>query len=205
MTTATLNPPTKQKMTVDEFLDFCDRPENANSTFELIRGEVFPVPNPALLHGVVCNNIATELTLYARKQRKGFVATNDSGVVVERDPDSIIGPDVAYYEHFEKYRDVRPKKPAESPPVLAVEVLSPSDSFRQMSNKIKMYLDGGVKVVWLVDSDEETISVYRPNEHWKVFAADQQLTGDPELPGFSHRVSDFFLLPGELPETTARS
>ena len=68
-----------------------------------------------------------------------------------------------------------------------------------MSKKIERYLSAGVKMVWLVDPEEETISVYRPNEQWKVFAADQQLVGDPELPGFSHRVANFFLLPGELP------
>jgi Uma2 family endonuclease len=82
---------------------------------------------------------------------------------------------------------------------LAVEVLLPSDSFRNVTKKIERFLKSGVKVVWLVDPEEQTISVYRPNEQWKVFAADQQLVGDPELPGFTHRVSDFFLLPGELP------
>lgn len=116
------------------------------------------------------------------------------------DDDSVLGPDVAYFEHIDKYRDLDPK-PAETPPILAVEVLSPSDSFGRVSKKIERFLSSGVKVVWLVDPEEQTISVYRANEQWKVFAADQLLAGDPELPGFSHRVSDFFLLPGELPET----
>lgn len=196
MTTATLNSPVKQRMTVEEFLDFCERPENEDKLFELLRGEVIEVPPPMPLHGVVCSNIATELTLHARLRRKGHVATNDSAVRLA--DDSVLGPDVAYFEHIDKYRDLGPR-PAETPPTLAVEVLSPSDSFRKVSKKIERYLSAGVKMVWLVDPEEETISVYRPNEQWKVFAADQQLVGDPELPGFSHRVANFFLLPGELP------
>ena len=62
MTTATLNSPVKQRMTVEEFLDFCERPENEDKLFELLRGEVIEVPPPMPLHGVVCSNIATELT-----------------------------------------------------------------------------------------------------------------------------------------------
>lgn len=129
------------------------------------------------------------------------MATNDSGVVLERDPDTVRGPDVAYFESVASYRELRPK-PSETPPMLAVEVLSPSDSFRTVINKIKLYLDAGVKVVWLVDPEERTVSIHRPDGNWKVVAADQQLLGDPELPGFSYRVSDFFLLPGELAEAT---
>ena len=200
MTTATLNSPVKQRMTVEEFLDFCERPENEDKLFELLRGEVIEVPPPMPLHGVVCSNIATELTLHARLRRKGHVATNDSAVRFA--DDSVLGPDVAYFEHIDKYRDLGPR-PAETPPTLAVEVLSPSDSFRKVSKKIERYLSAGVKMVWLVDPEEETISVYRPNEQWKVFSADQQLVGDPELPGFSHRVANFFLLPGELPVAEA--
>ena len=137
MSTATLKPPVKQRMTVEEFLDFCDRPENEDKHFELLRGEVIEVPPPSPLHGTLCSNIATELTLYARSRRKGHVATNDSAVLLE--DDTVLGPDVAYYEHVDKYRDLQPK-PAETPPVLAVEVLSPSDSFKKVTGKIKQFL-----------------------------------------------------------------
>lgn len=65
-------------MTVEGFLHFCERPENYDKHFELLRGEVIEVPPPTPQHGVLCNNIATELTLYARARRKGHVATNDS-------------------------------------------------------------------------------------------------------------------------------
>jgi Uma2 family endonuclease len=196
MTSATLLTP-KKLMTVEEFLDFCSLPENDDRHFELVRGEVIELPPPSPVHGTLCANIAAELILYARQHRRGFIATNDSSVLLERD--TVRGPDVAYFEHVAKYRDLRPK-PSETPPFLAVEVLSPSDSFRNVIDKIKLYLNAGVKVVWLVDPEEQTISIHRPDGNWKVVAADQQLLGDPELPGFSYRVSDFFLLPGELPD-----
>lgn len=53
----------KTRMTVDEFLEFCARPENFDRNFELIRGEVVELPNPNIIHGVLCSNISAELTI----------------------------------------------------------------------------------------------------------------------------------------------
>lgn len=181
MTTATLNPPAKKLMTIEEYLDFCTLPENHDRSFELIRGEVIELPPPTIVHGTLCANIATELMLYARKQRKGFVVTNDSGVVLERDPHTVRGPDVAYFEHAMSYQELRPK-PSETPPVLVVEVPSPSDSFREVMDKIKLYLDAGVKVVWLVDTEERTISVHRPDGNWRMVAADHNSSAIQSFP-----------------------
>ena len=84
-------------MTVDQFMEFCSRPENDDRFFELVRGEVIELPPPRPIHGALCTNFTTELNLYARKRRKGHVTCNDSGVIFERDPDTVRGPDVAYF------------------------------------------------------------------------------------------------------------
>jgi Uma2 family endonuclease len=193
----------KGLMTADQFFDYVQRPENENKWLELVRGEVIELPSPTKIHGTVCNNIAVELTLHARRRRKGYVATNDSGVILERDPDTVRGPDVGLYEDAERFRELHPKY-GEAPPVLAVEVLSPSDTFKRIDKKIKQYPHSGIKVVWIVDLEERTISVYRAGGEWHTITADQKLTGDPELPGFQCRVADLFLLPAELnPEPPA--
>src|SRR5947209_20511120 len=96
-------------MTADEFFDFVHRPENANRWFELVRGEVIELPPPMKIHGVVTANTAAELRAYARKRRKGYVTCNDSGVILERDPDTVRGPDVALYEDVLKWSDLHPK------------------------------------------------------------------------------------------------
>src|SRR6516225_1975742 len=92
--------PAKKLMTAAEFYEFVNRPENEDRFFELVRGEVIELSRPDQIHGTVASNVALELKLYARKVRKGNVVGNDSGVILEEDPDTVVGPDVAYFtEH----------------------------------------------------------------------------------------------------------
>jgi Uma2 family endonuclease len=67
-----------------------------------------------------------------------------------------------------------------------------------VDKKIKEYLKNGVKVVWLADPEERTVSVYRPGGYSTTMAADQEIAGEPELPGFRCRVADLLVLPGDL-------
>ena len=77
------------------------------------------------------------------------------------------------------------------PPVLAVEILSPSDTHEEVVTKIEMYLKFGV-VVWVVDPDLRTVAVYRVDEPPVLFGVGQDLVGDPYLPGFRVAVSRLF-------------
>ncbi|MBA4066247.1 MAG: Uma2 family endonuclease [Isosphaera sp.] len=187
-------------MTVDEYWDFVNRPENMDRLFELRRGRVVEMPRPKKPHGVVAGNIARVVGNYSFAVGRGYVLSNDTGVVLEENPGTVVGPDVAYCVDANTYDDVEPKwVEADRPPVLTVEVLSPTDKTSEVNEKIADYLRAGVKVVWLADPETKTVTVYRPNHHHVVLKPADDLTGDPELPGFSCKVGDFFLLPGDRP------
>ena len=186
--------PTKL-MTVDEFWDFVNRPEHANRSFELRRGEVIEMSRPTSPHGIVTSALATELTLYSRRVKRGFVTSNDSGVVLSERPGTVVGPDVAYFTDVSTFDDVTPKW-SESP-VLAVEVLSPNDKMSEVNEKIQDYLISGVKVVWLADYEQKKVTVYRPDRVHTVLKGEAELTGGEELPGFTCCVADLFRLPGD--------
>jgi Uma2 family endonuclease len=188
----------KKLMTVDEYWDFVNLPANADRFFELRRGEVIELSRPNTLHGIVTSNVATELNLYARQVRKGFVTSNDAGVVLVERPGTVVGPDVAYFTDVTTFAEVTPKW-AETPPVLAVEVLSPNDRPSKVNEKIEDYLKSGVKVVWLVDYEERKVTVYRPNRTLAVVKEAGELGGAEELPGLTIPVADFFRLPGDRP------
>ena len=81
--------PQKLKMNVDEFYDFVNAPENRNGCFELVRGEVIEGSRPTRIHGRVCINTGFALETYARKRKKGYVVSNDSGVILEYDPGTV--------------------------------------------------------------------------------------------------------------------
>ncbi|MFO0826170.1 MAG: Uma2 family endonuclease [Gemmataceae bacterium] len=197
MTTPTVGA-AKKLMTIDEYWDFVNLPENMDRLFELRRGEVIEMSRPKKPHGIVCGNIARVVGNYLFAVGRGYVLSNDTGVVLQETPGTVVGPDVAYCIDANNYDDVEPKW-AESPPVLAVEVLSPTDKVSEVNEKIAEYLRAGVKVVWLADPEVKTVAVYRPNHHHVVLKSADDLSGGEELPGFSCKVADFFRLPGDRP------
>jgi Uma2 family endonuclease len=198
MSTAT-TPPATKRMTAEEFCDWVHLPENDNKWFELVRGEVIELPPPQKIHGVVCINVATELNLYVRRRRKGYITGNDSGVILERDPDTVRGPDVALYEDATKFAELHPKY-GEVPPRLAVEVLSPNDKAKHVTRKITDYLANGVDLVWLIDPEDRTVTVYQRDRRQYRVKEDGELTGDDVLPAFLCKVADFFYRPEEMPQ-----
>src|SRR5438067_11276355 len=115
----------KKLMTVDEFWEFVNLPENENRFFELRRGEVIEVSRPTLPHCRVCFRVGVAVEQYAERVGRGYVVTNDPGVLLEEDPDTVVGPDVAYFTDVTTFEEITPKW-AETPPVLAVEVRSPN-------------------------------------------------------------------------------
>ena len=202
-----MNPPTPtaapaELMTADEFWDYCQRPENENRFLELIRGEVVEVPRPTKPHGVVASNVSFELKLYVRRCRRGYVASNDSGVILGEDPDTVVGPDVAYYTDANAFRDLHPKW-GEEPPVLAIEVLSPNDKMSRVNANVRDYLRNHVKLVWVVDYEDRKVSVYRPDRTLEMFDESAELTGGDDLPGFTCRVADLFQTDGPEPAPAA--
>ena len=183
-------------MTAEEFAAWVERPENADRHFELEKGEVIEMPPPKRLHGFVCNNMAWRLTNYAETRGVGIVCTNDAGVIVERDPDTVRGPDVAYFDDVQAADEILAEY-AKVPPVIAVEVLSPDDRVNQVALKVDEYLAFGVKQVWVVDPEAKDIAVHRVGVSMRLLNQDDELLGGDALPGFSCRVSDFFRLPGQ--------
>lgn len=192
MSTATTTKP----MTADEFFDWVQLPENDSRWFELVRGEVIELPRPTKRHGVICLNVGRLLWNYASQRGIGYVAVNDTGVILERDPDTVRGPDVALYEDAQTFEELHPKW-GEVAPRLAVEVLSPNDRWSRVTQKITDYLKNGVALVWLVDPQNRDVTVYQPGKEPYTVDAQQALTGCDVLPELSIRVGDLFLLPGE--------
>ncbi len=186
----------KQRMSAEEFFDWCNRPENRDRHFELERGEVVEMSRPGERHGFVCLNVGRILANYTFEKRRGYACSNDTGLILERDPDTVRGPDVLLYDQAKRYDDLNPRY-SERMPTLAVEVLSPNDKWGKVTRRITDLLRRGIAVIWLVDPEGRSVTVYRPSQLPQVFEGTDELQGDPELPGFRCRVADFFYLPGE--------
>lgn len=159
---------------------------------ELVRGEVVEMPRPDLRHGLVCGNVGFPLISWSRATNGGFVVTNDSGVVTERDPDTVRGPDVMFIPLARVAGGVLPSGFSDLLPSLAVEVMSPSDRWKQILKKIGEYLDRGVSEVWVVDPKRRVVHVYRPDDEPLIVGESETLESPAVLPGFSCEVREFF-------------
>jgi len=157
-------------------------PPADGSREELVRGKAIRMPPPQGRHGYIAANISGDLRAYVKKHKLGWLVV-ESGVILERDPDTVRGPDVSYYSIAR-----HPKPPDQyfkNPPDLAVEVLSSDDRRPKVREKILEYISKGVKLIWLVDPESKTVTVYSGSLRGTEFDESETLDGGEVLPGFS--------------------
>jgi Uma2 family endonuclease len=183
-------------VTAEEFYDWANRPENRDKYCELERGEIVEMTRPGRLHGFVCANVARILGNFTVQRKRGYICSNDTGVIVERDPDTVRGPDILLFEDTDRVEAID-RKYGEKPPVLAVEVLSPNDRFAKINRRIQEQLRFGTLLVWVLDPDASNVTVYRPGQPYYIVEQSEELTGNDVLPDFRCKVAEFFAMPGQ--------
>ena len=160
--------------------------------YELHRGLLLSEPAPGSLHGIVSARIAYRLEEHARGHGRGLVMTNDSGFVLERSPDTVRGPDVAYVARERFARQADPVRAFHGPPDLAVEVRSPSNTARGIAEKVTDYLDAGTSEVWVVDPGARTVTTHAAGREPIDHVEDALLRSERVLPGFELRIAELF-------------
>lgn len=159
---------------------------------ELQVGFLLAEPLPGMRHGRVAAEIGARLAGFVRRRRLGVVVANDTGFVLSRAPDTVRGPDVAFVtaERFAAVGDRVSVFPGA--PDLAVEVLSPSNTPSGVHAKVGDYLAAGTRLVWVVDSEAETVAVHRSLLSPRRLGGEEILEGEDVLPGFRVRVARLF-------------
>ena len=77
----------------------------------------------------------------------------------------------------------------DGPPILVVEILSPSDKHQDTVDTVATYLEVGT-IVWVIDPDFQTVTVFRPGDRPRALNIEDELKADADLPGFRVRVAD---------------
>jgi Uma2 family endonuclease len=179
-------------MTTEEMLAL---PENGMDR-ELINGEIreYPMAKRNQWHATTEVKISQVLAnwLDQHPELGGKIVGGEAGFRLRRNPDTTVGIDVAYVS-AEVVRNT-PREAAffEGPPVLAVEILSPSDRQEEIAEKVRAYLESGVPLVWLADTEFRTVLVHRPDAEPELFNVRQELSGGAHLPGFRVAVAKLF-------------
>jgi Uma2 family endonuclease len=179
-------------MTTEELLAL---PENGVRRL-LIRGELREEPmtyrNPR--HSKLEAAIARILGdwLATQPEPRGDVLSGEAGFRILRGPDTTVGIDVAYISAELAAQIPENARIIEGSPILAVEILSPSDTQQDITDKIRDYLEAKVKLIWVVEPVFRTITVYRPDAEPELFNIQQQLKGDLHLPGLVVDLKELF-------------
>ncbi len=124
----------------------------------------------------------------------GMIVSGEAGFRLRRDPDSLVGIDVAYASAEQVARANETGSALfNGPPILAVEILSPSEKQEDLIAKVREYLETGVAIVWIVEPTFRTVLVYRPDDEPRLFNVREEITAEPHLPGFRVAVAALFV------------
>ncbi|MCY3881363.1 MAG: Uma2 family endonuclease [Chloroflexi bacterium] len=159
---------------------------------ELIRGVLCKTMPAGQVHGKIVTRLVMRMGAFVEPRGLGTLVASDSGVWLERDPDTVREPDVAFTSVEKLPLDAWNTGYAETVPDLVVEVASPSDSRREVHDKAHMWLNHGVRLVWVVQPETRTVDVYRPDEPIATLGEEDSLDGLDVLPGFACDVSAVF-------------
>jgi Uma2 family endonuclease len=160
--------------------------------YELWKGELRPMPPPNCRHGEMIGNISLPLLLHVRSNNLGRVLIGDPGFLLARNPDIVLGPDVAFVRKGRLPGDVAPEGYPECAPDLAIEVVSPSDTVRNAESKAQDWLDYGCSMVLVVNARTLTAKVFRPGQPPRLLQGDDVFDAEDVIPGFRLPLGDMF-------------
>ncbi len=159
---------------------------------ELVRGELREMSPAGARHGRLPARIARLLDAYAAQTGAGVTFGAETGFVLARDPDTVRAPDAAFVskERFEAVGDTAKFWPGA--PDLAVEVISPTDSFHEVQEKALEWTHAGSTAVLVLDPERRTATIYRAGGHAHVHTEQETLDLSDAVPGFELSITELF-------------
>lgn len=182
-TTATL-------MTAAELLDM---PDDGFHRYELVKGELITMPPAGGEHGAIGSRVDRRIGAFVEQNDLGEVFNSDTGFIVSTDPDTVRAPDVSFLRKEHIPADGIPKGFIPGAPDLAVEVISPSDSYTEVSEKVAQLLEAGTLSVALINPHARTVDLYHRSGKGIILTEADTLTLDDALPGFECAVGELFV------------
>lgn len=178
--------------TAEEFAEL----ELDDRRWELVRGVLQVRDANVKEHGYIAAEMAYRI--------RSYLDTNPIGVVLievfyttKRAPDTVRVPDVSFVT-LEHFYQMPQRQPADTTHDLAVEVLSPSNRPKEITQKVGEYLEKGTRLVWIIDPKTRTVAVFAPDALPHRLGVGEFLDGGEVLPGFRLAVEKIFDIPDPL-------
>ena len=159
---------------------------------ELVRGEMREMAPAGDEHGEIAMTVGSHLSQHVRVRQLGRTYAAETGFIIARDPDTVRAPDAAFVRQevinaTGRLRGFRPGAPD-----LAIEVISPGDSYTEVQEKIMEWLDAGCRMVVTVDPRRRTATVYRSRHDIEILTEENTLSGGDVVEGWELPLSMLF-------------
>lgn len=145
-------------------------------------------------HGVMALRIGRFLHEFVDANDLGYVFAAETGFVITRGPDLVRAADASFVRKA-RIPGAIPSGYMDGVPDLAVEVVSPGDTKREVAEKVNMWLANGAAVVWVADPRAQTVVVRRVGQKPVTLTVGDEIRDEPVLPGFVLPLSKVFKLP----------
>ncbi|MEX1027713.1 MAG: Uma2 family endonuclease [Candidatus Paceibacterota bacterium] len=161
-----------------------------NRLCELIDG-ILVEKTVGYCESIIAGAILALLRAFVIPRNLGCVSGSDG--MMRLFPGLIRMPDVAFasWSRFPGGRLSAEPAPNITPD-LAVEVLSVSNTDREMERKRREYFEAGVSLVWMIDPRKRSAVVYTSPDEYTEYGASDSLTGGEVLPGFTLSLNALF-------------
>ena len=166
---------------------------NDDSRYELVKGVLRKMPPAGFEHGICAAEIGSKLNVYVKTHKLGYVCGAETGFKIAQNPDTVRAPDAAFVCQASIERQGIVRGYWEGAPDLAVEVISPGDTYAEVSEKVEEWLTAGCRMVWVINPRRETVEVYRPNVDFTILRRTDTLDGGDVVEGFQCPVQDIFV------------
>ena len=178
----------RQQVTADELLLMPDD----GFRYELVKGELRRMTPAGNVHGRVAMNVGISLGGYVKTHDLGAVYAAETGFRLAGDPDTVRAPDVAFVSRtrVEAVGEVEGFWP--EAPDLAVEVISPGDTYAEVEEKVFDWLEAGTKMVIVVNPRQRSAIVYKSPTDIVALTEADVLAGGDVVPGFELAVREIF-------------
>ena len=160
--------------------------------YELVKGELLRMSPTGDEHGGVTMALGAPLHQHVKSNDLGRVYAAETGFKLESDPDTVRAPDIAFVCKKRIQETGRIRGYRGGAPDLAVDVMSPGDTKREVAEKITEYFAGGARLVWVVNPKSKTVAVYRSPLDVTTLTENDTLDGGDVVPGFQFAVAEVF-------------
>jgi len=176
-------------MTADELLHL----PRGTWRYELVNGALRRMTPAGHVDGRVAARVAARLGPFVEEPGFGEVYAAETGFLLRRSPDTVRAPDAAFVSADRLASMVlQPEGYFPGPPDFAVEVLSPSDTSRDVEAKVADWLECGCRAVLVLNPPTGTARLHRPGQTPEDFAPGNVVTVSDLLPGWSLDLAAIF-------------